>query len=88
MMTEHTREMFNWLQRLYAVILQVILYAEEVEQVLKESNRARESANTIIDNLYATLDKEGDRWFLVSQKLLDDCQSEALQNSPLRKKDF
>lgn len=43
----------------------------EVEKVLEVSNTAREHAGRVIDNLYAKIDKGGDRWFLVSKKTID-----------------
>lgn len=46
----------------------------QVEEALKTSSEARLSANKVIDNIYAQIDGTGDKWFLVSKNVVDECK--------------
>lgn len=48
--------------------------APQVEAAIQTSLAARQSANKVIDNIYAQIDGSGDKWFLVSKSVVDECK--------------
>jgi len=49
---------------------------EMVSLAVKNAQRARELADQKIENLYAQLDKCGDKWFLSPHSSIDECKEE------------